>query len=110
MIDNKWLADVKAGDTVAIYSTGFSRAHELAKVDKVTAAQVVIGHSRYRRSDGKKMGTSGRWTSAWLCELTPQIRAECYERKIRADIARIQWDKVPLANLLDVLRQIPDPE
>lgn len=105
--NHEWLAGLKAGDEVAIFAAGYGRTHELAKVDRVTATQVVIGIGRYRRSDGRKIGTSGRWTSAWLRELTPQIRAECYERKIRADIARIQWDKVPLANLLDVLRQIP---
>ena len=105
-MDNEWLKYVKAGSEVAV--SGGWHGDEIERVDRVTSTQVIIGHARYRRSDGKKMGTS-RFYHRWLKPVTPEVKAATYERKIRADIARVQWDKVPLTVLVEILDKIPEP-
>lgn len=48
------------GDTVAIYeagSIGPASVH-FAKIDKVTATQVVVGTRRFRREDGRERGAT----------------------------------------------------
>lgn len=104
-----WLADLKKGDEVLVIN-GTMNGPTIEKVERVTATQVLVGHSRYAKRNGNAVGHYSRFSRRWIRQVTDADRAECFERKIRADIARINWAKVPLTNLLDVLRQIPESE
>ena len=61
------LCGLKEGDLIAVreyinYWSGPSVDYELKKIDKVTKSQLVCGGSRYRISDGRKIG--GRYSEA----------------------------------------------
>lgn len=100
-----WRDGLKRGDEVLV--SGSYHGHDIQKVERTTTTQVVLGDGRrFNKATGRKVGTSG-WRSFYLRPVTDADRAAAYEAKVRAQVARIQWDKVPLSNLLDILRQIP---
>lgn len=49
---------VQAGDELLCHS-GYGSQQVLARVDRVTPTQIVIGNSRYRRADGYRVGDTG---------------------------------------------------
>ena len=49
---------VQIGDELLCHS-GYGSQQVLARVDRVTPTQIVIGHSRYRRADGYRIGDTG---------------------------------------------------
>lgn len=104
--EQAWRDGLKAGDEVLMIN-GTMHGPTIEKVERVTATQVLIGPSRYSKRNGNAVGQYSRFSRRWIRQPTDKDRADCYERKIRARVASIQWDKVPLANLLDILRQIP---
>ena len=67
------LESVKAGDELLI-SSHFMRDDYLAKVDRVTKTQVIIGNNRYRISDGKQVGSDSLWNVPKATIPTPDIR------------------------------------
>jgi hypothetical protein len=67
---------LKAGDAVLIR---WGHSHAERTVTRVTATQVLIGETRYRRTGGYKAGSEiGRslWSNARIVALTPALRAE----------------------------------
>lgn len=54
------LESVKKGDELLI-SSHFMRDNYIAKVDRVTKTQVIIGKSKYRVSDGRAIGFGSEW-------------------------------------------------
>lgn len=103
--EKNWLATLTKGDEVLV--SGGYHGYDIQKVERTTTTQVLLGDGRrFNKATGRKVGTSG-WRSFYLRPVTDADRAAAYEAKVRAEVARIQWDKVPLTNLLDVLRQIP---
>lgn len=76
------LESVKAGDELLI-SSHFMKDDHIAKVDRVTKKQVIIGKSKYRVSDGRAIGFGGEWN-------IPRATIPTFEQKekIRIESAR----------------------
>lgn len=75
----KELKDLVAGDEVLV--TGMSH-RRIAKVDKVTKTQVVIGNTRFRRDSGWQCG-SDRWNNKIISVPTEKQIVEIKEENLR---------------------------
>jgi hypothetical protein len=100
---NEWLQNLKAGDSVIVKQSGSYRSESVKKVDRVTATQVAIGTTKYRRDNGREVGGSNRWGARWLYEATPEqvqrIRDESRRDNLAYKLRDMQWSQVPLATL-----------
>ena len=70
------LYGVKAGDEV-IYSRtyGDAAAGVVVSVDRTTATQIIIRGERFRRSDGKLVGSCDRWNPCFIYAATEEKKA-----------------------------------
>lgn len=103
-----WCDVLKAGDRVAVKSTGAMRGKEISVVDRVTATQIILKNGRrYAKRDGYRVGTRGHWSRSYICPCTQEIEAEVFDRETRAKIMRVDWNTVPLTNILEILDKIP---
>ena len=64
------LTTIQAGDEVVI--TTWDRYPQVATVTRTTATQVIVGASKYRRSDGREIG-GHPWHPGTLCVPTPTL-------------------------------------
>lgn len=73
----KTLLDLQPGDEVIVDHGGLSiySKPRLAKVDRVTATQIIIGDDRYNRSNGKLRGGTSYYGNKWLSVPTSEDRA-----------------------------------
>lgn len=109
-MNEKWLATAKAGDEVYVcQGGGWSRHMELRTVERVTETQVIVAGTKYRRRDGRVVGDT-RWSSRYLVEPTPELRADISEERRRQELlARIRdvtWRDIEtdvLARIIAVL-------
>ena len=83
-----WLDSLKVGDPVAVCH-GYAGDY-LAKVDRLTATQIVVGSYRYRRQSGHALG-GGRWDTNFLYEPTPTV-VDALQRKILIKrLGTVKW-------------------
>lgn len=75
----KELKDLVVGDDVLV--TGISHRH-IAKVDKVTKTQIVVGNTRFRRNSGWQCG-SDRWDVRIISVPTEKEISEIKEETLR---------------------------
>lgn len=97
-IENKklWLESLKAGDEVAAdASMGGSR---ICRVVKVTATQIVLENTRYRRSDGLMIGSTAYRTS-YIHPVDDKVRADVLARALSHRARCGELHKMSLANL-----------
>ena len=97
MIDIDWLQQVKPGDVVATGS-GWQMPTP-AKVEKLTATQIVlVGGRRYRRRDGRAIG-AGSWGAPYLYPMTAELREQIQDgdrrRRALAVIYKASWREQP---------------
>lgn len=79
---NDWLQNINPGDTVIVWHSGLGSRAEIRTVDKTTTTQITVGMYKYRRQDGRQMGTSRH--SSYLEQSTPEALAEI-QAKARRD-------------------------
>lgn len=107
----EWLNTLKPGDKVIRRGTGIGSMDEVVTVDRVTAAQIIIGSEKYRKANGRRMGDSGRWYTTWLKEATPKLlESIAYQKRHLALSRRLQdtrWAKLPLP-LLEAVATVLD--
>jgi hypothetical protein len=77
----KWAEALKEGDEVSLRYRG--GRPKLAKVDRVTPTQIVIGGTRYRKTDAQSMGSGFHFSS--ISPVTDEVR-EMFERD-----SLLQW-------------------
>ncbi len=90
----EWLKGIAVGDTVVVRRPGgISRRanYSLAKVDRLTATQIIIRNEyareeRFRRSDGSKI--SDRWGTD-LMPMTDNVRKNMHEQRIENRFATL---------------------
>jgi hypothetical protein len=101
MTDKEWLANLKAGDEVAV-RTGYGYpVYEVSEVDRVTPTQIVVGHWRYRKSDGCAIGHGGY--SCHHLEFPSQEIRDAVERKeLVHSLENTKWSKLPLDKLREL--------
>jgi predicted RNA-binding protein with PUA-like domain len=84
MNNEEWLQQLKAGDEVFIFHSGYNQNYEKAQVAKVTKTHIVIDHgsysSRFKRDTGRVVGGSA-WHTKKIVKPAPNIR-----EKIELDI------------------------
>lgn len=97
---NEWLANLKAGDEVAIDS-GFN-GYELLKVDRLTSTQILCGTRRFRRDSGRMVGGSG-YSVPYLKEVTPSVRERIERNRILTKLHYMKWDKLDTNQLRRVI-------
>ena len=98
------LESIKAGDQVYVELTDWrGDALNVRTVDKVTAKQIVIGGTRYRRTTGQQIG--GGWNKETVVPVTPHSaaryaawKAKLQEIKDRARLRHMaDAPKLPIA-------------
>ncbi len=92
---NGWLEHLEAGDEVIVRG-GWDRAGEVRRVDRLTATQIVVGKSRYRRTDGYQVGSSG-YRTARIEEATPERRELAEQSRRCAEVRYRLAQAVPAA-------------
>lgn len=96
------LKDLVAGDDVLV--TGISH-RRIAKVDKVTKTQIVVGNTRFRRDSGWQCG-SDRWNVRRISVPTEkeisEIKEETLRKKLIFDISSSDFKHLSIAELEQV--------
>lgn len=101
----RWLEGLKVGDEVVV------RGHRemLSVVTRLTPSMVVVGATRFRKSDGVEVGGS-TWTSTYLFEATPEevrrIRGKEEIRRLIANIEATKWRTLSVETLRAVVAAI----
>lgn len=99
---SEWLSALKPGDEVSI-SRGYGyRSHEIARVDRMTATQFVVGTERFRRDDGRLVGNGDRYYMVRLEQVTDRIREEIERKELCGLIERGALKKLSLDDLRTV--------
>lgn len=111
MTDREWLESLKEGDWVIVQGSG---GHERVRpVTRVTATQIAVGETRYRRSDGHEMGC-GTWVFSSLRQANPEsverIRTAERLRALSSRLAGISWRSLPLETLEKIVGLLPENE
>lgn len=75
----KELEDLKAGDDVLISGMYYRR---IAKIDKVTKTQIVVGNARFRRNSGWQCG-SDSWNRKYISVPTEKEISDVKEENLR---------------------------
>lgn len=100
--------DLKAGDEVVLVSCGLGRdKYHLKKIDRATKTQIVIGNTKFRRSDGREM-TDG-WYRDRIKLLTEDALKEVEEYNqsvlkwnLMNDLQETDWNKFNLEQLREI--------
>jgi hypothetical protein len=102
MTDTEWLADLKPGDEVAVRSGYGYPVYTIEEVDRVTPAQIVVGHWRYRKSDGMAVGHTGY--SCNHLEFPDQKIRDIVERKeLVRRLAATDWNAMSIEKLREIV-------
>lgn len=91
------LSSVKAGDSL-IFRSRYCPEGVVVSVSRTTKTQVVCGNRRYRRSDGRLVGSVGAWV--WMCVSIPQ-EGELETVRQRAEV-RVVLDRMLKLSVSDV--------
>lgn len=84
----EWLAQLKAGDEVAVVYGGYRKDRaEIKAVDHATATQIVIGPRRFRRTDGRIRGGATMGPGVWISRPSDATDALDYATRIRLQSA-----------------------
>lgn len=79
-----WLDELEPGSLVLIES-GREGTLRRARVDRVTATQLAVGPSKYRRTNGQGIGDYGSWSiRPQLVEVTPANLARLADQETKA--------------------------
>ncbi len=102
MTDNEWLSNLKAGDDVCIdIKRRVGGVTSIRKVDRLTKTQIIVGHTKFRRSDGRQIGVGG-WTTTLMAEPTQERRDEVEKAILSRMLKGLTWDEYPLKLLRKV--------
>ena len=80
---HEWLESLKPGDTVIEEGPGWPTRYYIKAVTRVTKTQVVVGDSRYRKTDGRKIGKVSSFGRTWRIA---QPTREALDRARREDL------------------------
>jgi hypothetical protein len=98
----EWLATLKAGDEVHV-SESMTKDDSIRKVDRTTKTQIVIGNSKFRRSNGFPVGSD-----TWIRRHIEKPTAESRKRIKRARMVRllnsVKWSEVSDAALSAIVK------
>lgn len=101
-MNNQWLKNIKAGDTVILESGGYYGGASVEKVERLTKTQIVLkSGGKFRRDSGNMVGGDA-WSRSQIREPTEDglnaIRKAVLVRKLKA----FKWDELDLQTLRDI--------
>jgi hypothetical protein len=102
---SEWTDALKAGDRVIVASGYYGES--LATVDRVTATQVVVGNSKYRKCNGYLVGGDS-WSRHRIDEATPERVAKIRRATLAAKLAGTKWHELSLAELEKVVNLVKE--
>lgn len=101
----KEIKDLVAGDVVIHHHSSYV-PDTAARIERVTATQIIIGSSRFNRESGRVIGNTERWTFPNIRipkEGEVQKLVEESERRLLASkISDMKWGNLSLAQLKQV--------
>lgn len=86
-----WLQNLKTGDKVVVESR-YSR--KILTVDRTTETQILVGSDRFKKSNGREIGSSDVWDITYLKELTPEVKEEITTENLRGKCRELA-EKLP---------------
>lgn len=89
------LETIKAGDEIAVPVGISGRAYSIERVERATATQVVTGRHKWRRKDGRLIGSEG-WSVCWAIPVTEQIRQQVQRRELVMYLSGVDWSAIPI--------------
>lgn len=98
--DTEWLANLKAGDEVAIQRNYFV---EIGFVARTTPTLIVVGTERFGRVSGRSTGSTS-WSASWLVPPTAEIRESWARRRAIARVRDTEW-KALLRRVVAILNE-----
>jgi hypothetical protein len=101
---SRWLLGLQPGDTVVV-SDGWNP--RVARVDRVTDKQVVVGDTRYWKDGGRSVGSAGSWRRPRLVRPTEELVAEIQLKNDRLYLTDMKWGEVSpqkIGQILAILR------
>ena len=102
MTNQEWLSNLKVGDYVLLDATrNLGGAISIRKVDRLTKTQIIVGHTKFRRSDGRQIGVGG-WTTTLIVEPTQERKLEVENAILVSKLKAIKWADYPV----EILRQV----
>ena len=92
---------IKEGDEIYLWTAGFNPIVSRVRVTKITPTQIVVRGTRFHRTTGHVVGNTRSHLRIKPIneENTKQfleVRNEMYERRVRRDLAAVQWDSIPI--------------
>lgn len=90
---DEWLEKLKVGDVVVIGDTYYPYSMSITKVERLTATQVIVGGSKYCRSNGSAIGGS-IWTRNGMYEATPELVRKVKVGRARQRLIQVNWNNV----------------
>jgi len=109
-----WLDSLQPGDTwTYVYTSGYSSRRDVATVtvEELTKTQIVLlNGTRYRRSDGGKVGGSSfdKLYAPSRPEELQQAADEREHRRLAAQLDGVEWRRIPKEKLEAVLKIIKE--
>lgn len=102
-------SDIKAGDEVVVLLSGYtSSRYVLRTVDRTTKTQVVVGNTKFHKSNGKEV-TSNEWDWDEIHHPTGELmkRVEDYQLQLRkrhliVNLGNTDWDEFTLDQLIAI--------
>jgi hypothetical protein len=103
-------SDLKAGDKIAVdCGTGlYGPRKTIEVIEKVTAKQIVIGRSRFTRTDGYARGDHG-YHRTHLVRLTPALTREIEHDVICRSLSTVKWPLLSLDRLKRIKAIVDEP-
>ena len=98
-MDNKseWLANLKPGDQVIVHWSHYDQ-YSIANVERITPTQIVISNTKFRRSNGWRIG-GNEWATTYIQEPTQDLLEKAETIRLQKSMAGVKWSAVPLAQL-----------
>jgi hypothetical protein len=109
-VSGAWLQLLAVGDEVIVPSGLGSVPGRLARVERVTAKQIIVGNERYWRDGGRIVGSGGSWYSRALQEATPALRQAAIRYRHLEAVRHAPWHLASDDVLAQVAALIPPTE
>lgn len=100
--------DLKAGDKVVLVSRSLGHdKYHLKNIDRATKTQIIIGNTKFRRSDGREIANSWYRDSIELLTEDALKKVTEYNRfvlklHLMHDLQETDWDKFSLEQLQQI--------
>lgn len=96
MATEQWLADLKAGDEIALFSGFRNDRITKAKVLRLTNTQIVLEQSdrRFRRDSGRMIG-GDMWERSYIGEWTLDVDAKWRRQVAVSTLTGVVWNQAP---------------